>query len=62
MRPITVSAPCSHAIFPSTARRNAGRGPTTEFFRRGAIVAIANKMARVIWSMLATGQSYQKAG
>ncbi len=32
--------------------------------RRGAnraIVAIANKMARVIWSMLATGQSYQKA-
>ncbi|MBY4868631.1 IS110 family transposase [Burkholderia sp. Bp9017] len=26
-----------------------------------AIVAIANKMARVIWSMLATGQSYQKA-
>ncbi|MBF3900174.1 transposase, partial [Burkholderia pseudomallei] len=33
--------------------------------RRGAnraIVAIANKMARVIWSMLATGQSYQKAG
>lgn len=32
--------------------------------RRGsnrAIVAIANKMARVIWSLLASGQSYQKA-
>lgn len=33
--------------------------------RRGAnraIVAIANKLVRVIWSMLATGQPYQKAG
>jgi transposase len=32
--------------------------------RRGAnraIVAIANKMARVIWSLLASGQSYQRA-
>jgi transposase len=32
--------------------------------RRGAnraIVAIANKMARVIWSMLASGQPYHKA-
>ncbi len=32
--------------------------------RRGinrAIVAMANKMARVIWALLASGQSYQKA-